>query len=86
MCAGLELQPGIGTLADDACNDFAVAAVLTEAFAENLDLPLVVFRVARIHAKQVAGKNGGFITTGAGADFQEDITVVVRVFRQQQFL
>ena len=50
-------------------------------FTEYFDLPLAVFCVTRVHAEQVAGKDGGFITTGAGTDFQEDVAVVMRVFR-----
>ena len=44
------------------------------------------FRVARVHAEKLGGKQRRFVAAGAGADFQDDVLVVVGVARQQQAL
>ena len=52
----------------------------------NNRLPALAFGKTRIHAENVAGKQGRLIAASAGANFENDATLVVRVFRQQQFL
>ena len=86
VAAGLELELRIGALADDARDDFLVAAHLARAFRHDLDLPALALGVARVHAEQVAGEQRRFVAAGAGADFEEDVALVVGVFRQQQLL
>jgi hypothetical protein len=58
----------------------------TRCTRENLDIPAAHFRVSRIHAEQVAGENRRLVTAGAGAYFQEGVTVVSGVFRYELFL
>ncbi len=58
--------------------------MFTVALAEYFHLPAAVFRVAGVHAQQVAGKDGGFIAAGAGTHFKVDVALVTRVLRQQQ--
>jgi hypothetical protein len=84
--AGLELQSREHPAADDAADHLAIAAVLARAFAQRLDLPVLCFRIARIHAQQIASKDRRFVAAGAGADFQVDVARVARVVRQQQLL
>ena len=84
MGARFEFQLREDTPTGHATDDFAVPAVLTTIFADDLDGQRVTFGVTRVHAKQVAGENGRFVAAGAGADFQEDVLVVPRVFRDQQ--
>ena len=71
-------------LADDAADDFLVAAVLAGALAQHLDLPALGFGVAGVHAEQVAGEQRRFVAAGAGADFEEDVAVVVRILGHEQ--
>ncbi len=84
MRAGLELELGVDRLALNPGDDFLVAAVLAGVFRQHLNAPALTFGVTAVHAKQVAGEDSGFIATGAGADFQKHIAVVVRVLGQQQ--
>jgi hypothetical protein len=60
--------------------------MLARTFAQDLDTPTLGFGITRVHAKQVAGKDGGLVAAGAGADFQEDIAVVMRILGHQQAL
>src|SRR5258708_556255 len=84
--SGFEFEQRIRPAADDAADDFLVAAMLARTFAQNLDAPTLGFGITRVHAEQVAGKDGSLVAAGAGADFQEDIAVVVRILRHQQAL
>ena len=86
VAAGFELELGIGALADDAGDDFLVAAHFARAFRHDLDLPALALGIARVHAEQVAGEQRRFVAAGAGADFQEDVALVVGVLGQQQLL
>ena len=48
--AGFELKPRVGSAANHADNNFFVAAVLAEVFANKLDLPAAGFGIAGVHA------------------------------------
>ena len=84
--AGLELQARVHAAALDAHDHFLVAAVLALVRADDLALPAPGFRIAQVHAQQIAGKQRRLVAAGAGADFQKDVATVVRVGRQQQVL
>jgi len=60
--------------------------VLTRVLADGFDLPAARFGVAAVHAQQIAGKDGGLIPAGAGADLQINVALIARVARQQQLL
>lgn len=79
-------QPRVRAFAHQPGDHFLVAAEVRRRFAYDLHLPALAFGKARVHAQQVAGEEGRFITARAGADFHEDVAVVVRIFRQQQAL
>ena len=53
---------------------------------QNLHRPVHGLGIFRVHAEQVTGKNSRFVATGAGADLQVNIAVVVPVRRDQVFL
>ena len=42
--------------------------------------------VAFVHAPEIGGEEGGFVATGAGADFNDRGTVVKRIARNEQWL
>ena len=86
MRSGLELEARVHVFPGDAGDDFLVAAVFTGALAHHLHVPAVVGGVIVVHAEQVAGEDRRLIAAGGGADFEKDVAVVVRVFRQQQRL
>jgi hypothetical protein len=86
VAAGFEFQFRIHAVADDAHDDFAVAAQVRRRLGHHFHLPAVAFGVAGVHAQQVAGKQGRLVTAGAGADLEEDVALVVLVLRQQHLL
>ena len=73
-------------MAFDARNDFLVTAVFALMFAQHFQFPALLFCVTGIHAKQITGEDRRLITAGAGANFQKDIFIVVRVAGQHQQL
>ncbi|MNT04166.1 hypothetical protein D3C72_1387340 [compost metagenome] len=83
---GLELQAAIGAVAVNTRDHFLVAAQFRGAFRHQLDAPAARFRIARVHAQQVAREQRAFIATRARADFQEHAAPVIGVARQQQQL
>ena len=84
MRAGLELEMRERAVADDAADDFLVAAVLAGALRQHFDAPALLVGVARVHAEQIAGEDRRFVAAGARAHFEVDVAVVARVLRQQQ--
>ena len=84
MGAGLEFQPRERAAAGNAADDLLVATVLAGAFAEYLGGEALRFRVARVHAVELAGEDRRLIAAGAGADLEEDAALVARIARQQQ--
>ena len=60
--------------------------MLAGTLAQDLHLPAPGLREARIHPEQVAREKRGFVAAGAGADFEKDVAVVERIFRDQQAL
>ena len=53
---------------------------------EHLDLPALLLGEARIHAEDFGGKERSLVAAGAGADFDDDVLLVVRIFGQEQDL
>ena len=65
----------------DARDDLAIAAVLAGIRAQDLDAPALALRVAAVHPEQVAREDRGLVAAGARADLEEQVRVVVGVFR-----
>ena len=86
VSAGLELECAINIFALDAQYHFLEATQFTRRLAQDLGLPALAFAKAAVHAQQVAGKQGRFVTARAGADFNEGVARVVRVLGQQHAL
>jgi hypothetical protein len=82
--AAFELQPAEDAVAGDGGDDFLVAPGVALGRRVQLDPPAARRGVARIHAEQVAGEDGGLVSAGAGADFQHGRGVLVGVARGQQ--
>ena len=78
MRAGFELEMRERAAADDAADDFLVAAVLARDFPTALRRASRVVGIARVHAKQIAREDRGLIAAGAGAHFEIDVAVVAR--------
>ena len=86
MATGLKFQTTIHTITADFGDHFFEAAVLTFVGTKNFDFPATRLRVTAVHAEQVTSKNCRFITTSTGAHFNKRVTLVIRVFWQQQHL
>ena len=67
-------------------NNFLEAANLAFAMRNHFNFPTLALSVARIHAEQIAGEQRRFIAAGTGANFQENIALVVGIFGDEQFL
>ncbi len=84
MHAALELQPPEDAVTGDRGDDFLETAHFAFGNAVDLDAPALRCGIAAIHAEQVAGEDGRFIATGAGAHFEDSRSVLVLVLRRQQ--
>jgi len=83
MHTAFVFQFGVDLVALNRGHDFFEPAERRRRAFQNFHLPVLCFRVARIHAKKFTGKKRGFVAAGPGADFHDDALVVVRIFRQQ---
>ncbi len=81
--AGLEFEPGERSAPADFGDDLLVSAHRAFAGGNHFDLPALLGGVALVHAKQIAGEQGGLVAAGAGADFQDDVAFVHGVLGQQ---
>src|SRR5947209_3781435 len=86
VAAGLEFELGVGALPDDARDDLLVPAGVARRLRYHLHLPALAFRVARIHAEEVAREERRLVSAGPGADLEEDVALIVGVPRQEQLL
>src|SRR5258708_7770360 len=86
VAAGFEFEPGVRALPDDAGDDLLVAPDIPRRFGYHLHLPTLALRIARIHTEQVTSEERRFVSSGSGTDLEEDITLIVRILRQEQLL
>ena len=83
---GLELEVAVHAVTGDEADDFLVAAAVGRGFAHDLHLPALDFGITGVHAEEVGGEQGRFLTAGTGADFKDGVLFVQRVLGQQQHL
>ena len=86
MHAAFVFQLGIDFVAGNGHDDFFQAAERRRRTFENFHFPALRFRVARVHAEKFGGEESRFVAAGSGANFHDDVLVVVGIFRQQQKL
>src|SRR5277367_2350172 len=86
MDPALVLEPRVRAASADQRDHFLDSAESGVAHVQHFELEAVALGVARVHAEQVAGKERGFFTAGAGSDFQDYVLLVVRIARRQQLL
>ena len=55
-----------------------------EALAHQLELPALALGEARVHPEQIGGEQRRFLAAGAGANFEDDVLLVVRIARREQ--
>ena len=86
MDTTLVFQPAVGAAALDADDDVLDAAMAGFAERHQLDLPALPLGEARVAAIEIAGEQRRLFAAGAGADFEHDVALVVRVLRHEQHL
>ena len=86
MTARFKLQTTIHAVAADLGDNLFIATMLAVVSAHDFHAPATRFSVAAVHAEQIPGKQRRFVTAGTGADFHKRVTLVVRIFWQQQHL
>ncbi len=65
MAAGFKFQPTVNAVAAEFGDHLFETAVFTFVGAEDLHLPATRFRIAAVHAEQIAGKQRRFVTAGS---------------------
>ena len=86
MGAGFVLEMAVHPITGYQGDNLLVTAVIRGAFVDDFHLPVHDFGITAIHAEKIPGKQCGFFTAGARADFQHDILFIQRVGRKQQQL
>ncbi len=67
-------------------DDFLESARCAFAGTRYFQLPTFALAIFRIHAEKVSGKDSRFVPSGSPSDFEDGITVVLRVGRDEQKL
>ena len=80
VAAGFKFQTAVCAQADNAGDDFFIAAQFAFVGGNDFNLPAVALGVAAVHAQQIACKQRGFIATGTSAYFNKDVFIVVGIF------
>ena len=86
VTTGLKFQHAVHAITADLGNHLFITAMLAIAAADDFHPPATRFGKTAVHPEQITGKNGRFVTTRTGADFQITVTLIVRIFWQQQDL
>ena len=86
MHAAFVLQPAVDALTLDVDDHFLEAALAGLAERHHLELPPLTLGVTAVHAIEIAGEERRLLATGAGADFDDDVLIVVGILWQQQDL
>ncbi len=84
MHAALVLELGVDLVAADEGDDFLESADARFAAGGDFHLPVLRFGEAGVHAENLGREEGRLVATGARADFEDDVLVVVRILRQEE--
>ncbi len=86
MHAAFVLHARKHALAFDDGDHFLQAADARLGGRQHFHLPALRFGIALVHAEDLGREQRGFVAAGAGADFQDDVLLVVGILGQQQDL
>ena len=85
--AGFVLELGVDTFAfDDRGDVLEAVADAGLGLREDFDLPLVLLGEAEVHAEDFGYEESGLVAAGAGAEFEDDVLLVVGIFGQEEDL
>lgn len=76
-------EGAVNVLTFDLEDDFLEATLAGIADIDEANGPATAFGVALVHAVEVGGEEGGFLASGAGADFDDGVSAVVGVGRDE---
>ena len=82
----LVLQSRIGALAPDFKDHLLEAATFGLALRDDVYLPAARFRVAAVHLEEIGGKKCRLVASSPLTDLDDDVLLVVRIFRDQGHL
>ena len=82
--AAFPLEGAVDVGAGNEENDFPKTAGFGGAGGKRFDRPAVGFGVAGVEAGEFGGEEGGFVTAGAGADFDDGVAGIGGVGREHQ--
>ena len=86
MNAAFELQLAVGAAAFDQSNNFLETANARGIGRKNFYTPTLSLRIPGVHSEHVRHKQSGFVAACARANFENDVSLVIGVFRQKQEL
>src|SRR5215831_19108066 len=79
-------QLRVHAVAFDDRNDFFQTADRGFRRREYLDLPALSLGIARVHSEDFGGEKRRFVSASPGADFEDDVLFVVRIFGDKKDL
>ena len=83
--SGLVLHEGVDLVAfEDGGDVLEAAADAGLGLGEDFDLPLVLLGEAEVHAEDFGYEERGLVATGAGAELDDDVLVVVGVLGEEE--
>ena len=86
MHSALVLHLRVHPLAFDDGDHFLQTTHSRFGLRKNLYLPAMLLGKSRVHAEDLGHKERGFVSPGAGADFQDDVLFVIGILGQQHDL
>ena len=84
--AAFVFQLAVDAASFDRGDDFLEAADARVVARHHFEPPALPLRVLAVHPEQLRGKERRFVAARAGADFEHDVLLVVRILRNQQRL
>jgi len=79
-------QSAINALAFYEGDDFLETSDSRGIRRKDFDLPALAFRITGVHPENVGYEQRGFVAACSGADFEDDVSLVVRVFGNEEKL
>src|SRR5690554_5431972 len=80
--SAFELEARVGTFSFNHKDDLFKATKFRSVSTQDVDLPTLFFSIARIHSKKRTSKEGGFVAARPGPDLNNDVLLIIGVFRQ----
>src|SRR5262245_50882000 len=84
--AALVAEVLVDLVAGDAEDDFLEAALLTGTERDVLDSPAHVAPIVRVHAIEIARKQGGLVAAGAGPNLQDEAVEILARINEEEVL